>query len=643
MDNFYLKECYESYKSTFPEGWLDSLDEQSGEELFEPLFEKIKQFSEKGFILFSKSAISGEYIQKEEVVDIITRFITAISPLEIDPNIDLDKESNLSKIKESIKGLNASLYNALRHYQALIEFAKDKFEPYSIENKYTSFRTKVNVSNLLDQFIEITFPLCRFDYQLPTNEDDFYKILHISTILNEINLKSNQYLKDVYSVLILKCNFIIKRIKIAPFEYSLDFSIENIDPERLDIGILAHFLPNSAFNDFDEKEFLEKIKSNEALDLKSYALLMWYYREKPIMRDDIKKMDFVIEKFEKLYSSKQSLPAYRTPQSLLEKCNKFALDSVYNFLYNCRFSFLSEFGELSLKDIRLKLRVIEDIQQKTAVNNFHPYKKAIEAIFKCIHKHLKTTSFEDRVIDDKIAELDRLIKKYEKALKWSRQHKFFPFQLTFEESISTSSVEFNIFTPSVYVNVIDYNKQIENLKIFKQQRELLDFHKELSNDRKKIEEHKNSIEAIKSNIERSEKKNYELIGLFTAVITFLFGAINIFTANDTSLSQIIVNTSGLGVVLLLFLVVFLFASPIFIQQIEIRKYIKTWRFALLSVFVISTIGVFVYFAQTVKQEQLNLDKANQEKSKTRDLSASITDKDSTHFKSTAIKKSNQTK
>jgi hypothetical protein len=54
MDNFYLKECYESYITTFPEGWLDSLDDQSGEELFKPWFEKINKFSEKGFILFSK-------------------------------------------------------------------------------------------------------------------------------------------------------------------------------------------------------------------------------------------------------------------------------------------------------------------------------------------------------------------------------------------------------------------------------------------------------------------------------------------------------------------------------------------------------------------------------------------------------------
>jgi hypothetical protein len=495
---------------------------------------------------------------------------------------------------------------------------------------------------LLDQFIDITFPLCQSDYQLPTDEDRFYKILHISSTLKELSGKSNDKLKVIYSILLEKCYFIIKRIKTEPFEYSFNFAIENIDPQSLNVGIFTEFLADSAFNDFDEKDYLEKIKSNKTLDLKSYVLLMRYYKNSLTVKEDLQKMDFVIDKFEKLYSSKESL-AYQTPQSLLEKCNKFALDSVYNFLYNCRFSFLSQWGELTLKEIRRDLNKIEEIQHKTNVNNFHPYEKAIEAIFKCIHKHLRTLSFDERLVEDKIEELDRLIEKYSKALEWSQLHKFFPFQLTFKESMSTSSDICPIFTPSAYAKVIDYNEQIENLKIFRQQRELLDFHKELSNDRKKIEEHKNSIEAIKNNIERSEKKNYELIGLFTAVITFLFGAINIFTANNASLPQIIVNTSGLGVVLLLFLVVFLFASPIFIQQIEIRKYIKTWRFALLSIFVISTIGVFVYFAQTVKQEQLNLDKVNQEKSNTRVSSTSIPGMDSTNFKSSIPKKSNQTK
>ena len=52
------------------------------------------------------------------------------------------------------------------------------------------------------------------------------------------------------------------------------------------------------------------------------------------------------------------------------------------------------------------------------MKNFHPYEKAIEAIIKCIEFHIGKDDFDDRLIEDKLEELDRVILLYEEAYKF---------------------------------------------------------------------------------------------------------------------------------------------------------------------------------------------------------------------------------
>lgn len=122
-------------------------------------------------------------------------------------------------------------------------------------------------------------------------------------------------------------------------------------------------------------------------------------------------------------------------------------------------------------------------------------------------------------------------------------------------------------------------------------------------DHVEIETHKRTIESIKDKIAFSEKRVYEIIGLFTAVLTFLFGSINIFTSNDQNIQQLIVNTSGLGIVLLLFLSVFLMTSPLYTQpDLSLKRYVKSRRFffGLLSVAVYVMLIVVLMFDLSCK-------------------------------------------
>jgi hypothetical protein len=227
------------------------------------------------------------------------------------------------------------------------------------------------------------------------------------------------------------------------------------------------------------------------------------------------------------------------------------------------------------------------------VKNFHPYEKAIEAIIRCIELHIGKEDFDERLIEDKLEELSRVIDLYKEAYEWSRAHQFFPFQLPFEESMySAGNESINLFVPSAYARYIDYNTLKERLEQFNRTKEYLRFRCDLSMERKEITQ-------IKNDIKTSDKKAYDLIAIFTAAITFLFGIVNIFINNTTlDLYQLTANTIGFGILLLLFASLYLFISPLLIQRINWRQYLKTGRFIAGIVFIAIYVILVFTLAET---------------------------------------------
>lgn len=191
--------------------------------------------------------------------------------------------------------------------------------------------------------------------------------------------------------------------------------------------------------------------------------------------------------------------------------------------------------------------------------------------------------------------------KYETALQWSENHKFFPFQLPFDEScFNSESYKLKLFVPSAFATDIDYKSLNNTLMSFKKERDNLAFLFSLSKERR-------DIEVIKETIKTTDKKAFDLIAIFTAAITFLFGTINIFVANEKfDLAQLICNTTGLGIILILFTSLYLLVSPIFIQRINLIDYLKSWRlwFGLLG--LISYVSLIVYLYQNTKSLEKNI-------------------------------------
>lgn len=568
--SFILEQCYNQFIKEFPESWLPNSSED--EYVFFDKSAQIENFFETCFILLSRSIVSGEYINVPNFLDVLNNFLAKTAVEYAPPSLSLVGSERVDKLLSRYRDLNYSIYNALQHYNYFVTVSKNKFSTEENQYKYGFYKLKnINSTDkILELFSEITIPLCRFDYRFPIDEDEFQNLLISRDRLMEYISESSSESRTVLAVLLHKCHFIIYNIKESPFYVNTGSSAIYINPKELDIGDYDGFIAKECDSELKANELLNNIRGMNP-ELKSFVLLMKYYKQNLTDKSDIVKMDFVLKRFSDIYQIKRNSREFINPENLTEEYNKFSLNSIFNFLHNCRFSFYTQKCAPNLKQIKAELRHIENIQAKTGVRNFHPYEKAIEAIIKCIELHIEKEDFDNRLIEDKMEELERIIALYREAYEWSRSHQFFPFQLPFEESIYGAGNSIKLFVPSAYAKYIDYNTLKERLEQFNRTKKYLRFRCDLSIERKEITQ-------IKNDIKTSDKKAYDLIAIFTAAITFLFGIVNIFINNTTlNLYQLIANTIGFGVLLLLFASLYLFISPLLIQRINWLQYLKTGR------------------------------------------------------------------
>lgn len=136
-----------------------------------------------------------------------------------------------------------------------------------------------------------------------------------------------------------------------------------------------------------------------------------------------------------------------------------------------------------------------------------------------------------------------------------------------------------------------------------------------------VTKEKKEVDNIKNSISETNKKAYDILALFSAAITFLFGTVNIFIANhDKSVLLLICNTMGLGVLLILFMCLYLLVSPVLIQRLNWKEYVKSIRFYLGIIAIIIYMGLtcflynrFEYIGSKVEEKERteNVEKASE--------------------------------
>lgn len=594
-----LQVCYEKYKVEFGNEKWSHIDYNDGEAC-QAFYNKIQDFIEFSFIHLTRSILSGEYIREKNFGEILEKFKNELSDIPNPPVVPVS--TSQERIQLEFFYLGASLFNAIVSYESFFFIIRNKYKKGNYENSNVWLRRffrNTDRHSLLETFCNITISICEYEYYLLVDDERAYKLLEMRDSIEIIANKSSVGVKEICTLLLQKTAFILRRVRIEPLRYiTSNLKEETIYPDKLDVGDYSLFekiCEQCSDPDSDSKD--DKIAP--------FVFKMRDYRTSLKNEMDIKSMDDVIADFKRAYGIYKSDP--KQQKSEMERISdEFSWDSVYNYLYNCRFSFLTRVKkDIKLKKIKEELRVIEDIQAATYIQNFHPYDKAIQSIIDCIQRHIDKEDINDHLMEDKFSELERLIPLYKERIEWCKSHVFIAFQLPFEEScVYSEKYELNLFVPSPFANNDDYDALAKRADSYEQQYKSQKMIYAVTKE--KVE-----IDKIKSSIKNTDKKAFDLIAIFTTAITFLFGIVNIFIMNDeVNLPLLICNTMGLGVLLILFMCLYLLASPILIQQLPWKQYVRTRRFYLGIIAIIIYMGLtcflynrFEYIGSKVEEKE----------------------------------------
>lgn len=467
--SLFIKQARELYNSTFSTA---NLKKYSNEDINIQLegSARIDEYYKSVFILLSKAVLSGEYIFDPNYRKALDAFEADIA-MEIG-NIDTYFTQRFSDLSLGLKCI-------LKHYVGFLINTEDKIKNSDEEFFFSAFKSDdKNINNeFLSDFISIVLKLASIDHFLIADNDNREILVILRDELEDRKKVENKDLKDIYSALLDKCNFLLVKMFYDPIigrNYSLNFKKHSVDEIEFSESSLKetfsryNFMFNSSFNKGLYKEQIKKYQEN-CLNRHSKAseliLLMKHYQKDNSSSRQVKNL---LQSFDALYNS-----LYAT--KIKKEFDIVALNSIKNYLYNCKLSINIENPEYTIENLKTDLLEINDIQNETRIYNYFPYYKALTFLSK------KTEN-------------------------------------TFATKDNTDS--------------------IQDLLLFN----------ELSKERE-------TIIQIQDEISKKENKTFEYMGIFMAIITFLFASIPVFSSKTLSTQEALWNIGILGTILIIFLLI----------------------------------------------------------------------------------------
>lgn len=533
----YIQQCFDLYQTTFPEKWIDEYSDDTNEEkLFEGIT-KIDRFYRDAFILLSKAVLSGEYAINPRYAAIMSVFLRAISI-----------EASISKIGEKYAELNGDLKEGLNHFYHLITWINDKINNDEVYYFEAYAQQKKDIANQYPlDFIALVLEIARIDHFFIGDKDNRIALILIQRELRERIKIENEELKTIYRALFDKCNFLLKKVFYGPDIHKL----YKLDSERYDIdevvsgeSLLKEMSNRYDYlydiNGFSASSFSSEIrdyqnnsfrKASKACEL---VLLMKHYKKDKVSGQQANNL---LNSFNELYRRIYG-------QKINGEFNLLALNSIKNYLYNSKFAIDLAQPDYSFEQLKNDITQLEQLQSETAISNYFPFYKALKYLSIKIQDDISKDRPDINAVDEELSYYKKLLSKFEDSLNWCIRKKYYPFQLLFNECVVTTE-HITIFVASSFARPVDYSKLQKRLQDYKLKQDFLKYQKEFAKE--KLE-----VIKVKESIKTQEKRNFEYLGIFIAVITFLFASIPTFSSHELSLQNALLSILSLGAVLVLF-------------------------------------------------------------------------------------------
>lgn len=591
-DTIISKYIKAKYVSDFDVDWIEKYDwsnKSSIEESHKIGIKKISDFIDHCFVYFCKSIISGEYIIKGQIDNDLSEICEIIGN-EYQPNDSIPLKQQLYQEYQKLDENIFLIVNKYRHFiYTITNKINQEHHQYIVNAIYTN--GKIISIPQFDVLYNRVFDIFMLDHSLSYDKVDLQRLILIFEELNKKESLKSESIKPIYKILKEKCSFLIK--KLVYFndglnEYAVDFSRKEININDVQSEAFKDF--DVSFNFFHKEVYLgnepmvldwQRRCQNKSIKIGQMILLMKYYKD---YKGSVnQQVDNLIKAFDSLY------------KNLLNKFSErqfdiYALYTLKNYMYNSRLSFRMKHN-YTFDKLCVDMDEIEGIQADTHIKNFYPYKKAVKFLIDDIRGDFNNEIFSEDSIMRKFSYLNEYIDKFNEAVIWCKEEKFYPVQNMYNECIVRDTAYGGVvFMASSYSRPIKYDKLYDDIEEFKSEARLLKNEISLFKERA-------AIAQLKKEIDASKKSNIEILGAFTAVITFLFGCVNIFSDNEnvnrTTLTDNIANIIGLGLILLLFVSAIYFLTVR--RESSWTEYFKHPRFIVFGLsIIVYMVVLFLY-------------------------------------------------
>lgn len=537
-----IAECLQLYREKFPEDWISCMDWDTRPEAESQRGNvQIVQFANTCFEKLTISLLSGEYILN---IQAIRDDIHLFSNLLTSHEYLSDGNQYKNMLSDCYELLDRSILKCLTLYNYIICLYENKYEEASISSFFVS-NDELSTGRMIGHlryFAQYVRPICKIEYNLSFKDSLIEDLFCMSKELSEvddINPVIKKVLLDKVFFLLSKLLRVQEKSTIIYYD-SIRYEIKN---SELSSSVLKEF-QEKFYQLYDKNNLLSFLNTNfsrleQSLDQSSdtftfpdMVLIMKCYQELSGRESGIENVLALFQKRE-IGSTRYDVYSYNV---------------LKNYFYNSRFSNRLSSPTYSLDDFERDYSFIVDLQKETGINNFHPYKKSLSFLKHKISEQINSSAFSDY---DRVFKLySECIKKFKDSISWCSERDFYAFQFPYEDSLIQYE-SFSVFYPSSFSRPLRYDELRKELLQYERDYDVYAAQKIFIEEKQNMMKIKADVENAKSMIDDAKKESVKILGVFSTVVTFLFGSIDVFSKTK-DFKETLLTSLGVGIVLYFF-------------------------------------------------------------------------------------------
>lgn len=528
-----LKKIKKIFEREFPENWLNEL---TIEDLNRTYTNKIDEVIEKAFNLFCVSLLSGEYIKssyedtRKELDSLKIFFETKFDAVGVTADIQEFLDSNLkSKLVDFIKKLIKFYRDFIARLALLTTYPFHQVN-FSVSNSSTTstqledslrgkaklFLIYINVQ-LIDHFFNDDEGI----YENLTYLHDDIKKSTVPNVLKTAIIEKIRFLKHkwilrqlIYSEsddTINKKGYIDSDGEVKEFFEEEEYRSQNPKLSEWSSYLESHYGLQKNWKQLISKRG-HKLKKEQlsSLSLIQIHSLIKYYKDAHPSPDELRKIaDYLISKRDAVKKLHTKL--------VYEKSIIYALNNLYSLLIS-----MQPIEDKKLKSLKEE---IEQLQNKFNIDNFFADKKFITYKLSQIQKAYDNRTFLNGLKNEteELLSLDSILNRCKERMVWAYNHHSLIFQLPYEDSlVYLNNKKLKIYYASTFVLPIPkHTNQLEFKELQAQYDKLSILTKALTSLENEFQE----VNNLKKDLQNTDFRSVEIIGVFTAIITFVMASI----------------------------------------------------------------------------------------------------------------------